>query len=682
MPNYVDFSWLGNIPYFCSQAIFSDETQNYRMPPEPSRYDTAIISLRTGRNLQLQPFLCTQERRLAMRKMRSSYVFEYYQVELQPTEKKECYYFCIEGEGFTLYYTKYGVFDSYQGEGWFELLRDYHTPQWARGAVMYQIFPDRFFNGDEKNDILSNEYMYLGKPVKKIEDWNKNPESEDIRNFYGGDLQGIVAKMDYLEGLGIDAIYLNPIFLSPSNHKYDIQDYEHIDPHLGVIEVDEGALVFGSEKNQEATKYITRITNETNLQKSDLLFASLVAEAHKRGMKVILDGVFNHCGAFHKWMDREGIYKNKLKGAFQDKNSPFHPYFIWNQDGTAYEGWWGYENHPKLNVEGCLELRNKILEIGAKWVSPPFCADGWRLDVAADLGSTEEFNHTFWQEFRKTVKKANPNALILAEHYGEAKPWLLGDQWDSIMNYDAFMEPLTWFLTGVSKHSTDARDDLYNNADVFWGSMIFQMSKLPIQALTTAMNELSNHDHSRFLTRTNRQLGRLEHDGAEKASENVQLSVMREAVLLQMTWLGAPTIYYGDEAGVVGWTDPDNRRCYPWGKENNELIAFHKACIHLRKENEALRLGSLKQLFGEYGIIGYGRFTEQNRCVVVLNNSDHFKEIFVPVWQIGVREKGGMKRLILTDEKGYYLESVDFSVENGHICLSLQPKSGILLKEV
>ena len=682
MPNHADFFWLRNIPYFCSQAIFSDETINYRMPSEPSQYDTITITLRTGRDIALQPYFCTEKSRLSMKKMRASYVFDYYQINLEPSAEPVKYYFCIEGEGFTLFYTKYGIFQDFQPEGWFEILKNYHTPYWAKGAVMYQIYPDRFFNGNKENDVLSNEYMYLGKPVKQVKDWFSNPEADDIWNFYGGDLQGIMKKMDYLQDLGIDAIYLNPIFVSPSNHKYDIQDYEHIDPHLGVIEVDEGALLFESEDNKEATKYISRITDETNLEESDMFFAALVDEAHNRGIKVIIDGVFNHCGAFHKWLDKEGIYIGKNNGAFQDENSPYRPYFYWNQDGDGYEGWWGYENHPKLNVEGCARLREEIFRIAAKWVSPPFSADGWRLDVAADLGRTEAFNHAFWREFRNVVKQANPNAVILAEHYGNAKPWLWGDQWDSVMNYDAFMEPLTWFLTGVSKHSTEGRDDLYNNADAFWGSISYQTAKLPIQAINTTMNELSNHDHSRFLTRTNRQLGRLATNGSKAAEEDVRLSVMREAVLFQMTWIGSPTIYYGDEAGVMGWTDPDNRRTYPWGRENLELIEFHKICIRFRKENEALRFGSVKQLFGEYGVISYGRFTEQNKCVIVLNNNDRAKEIYIPVWQIGVREKRRMKSLLTTVENGYDTESTAFIVENGHIRLLLQPKSGVLLKEV
>ncbi|MFV0313633.1 MAG: alpha-amylase family glycosyl hydrolase, partial [Anaerotignum sp.] len=224
--------------------------------------------------------------------------------------------------------------------------------------------------------------------------------------------------------------------------------------------------------------------------------------------------------------------------------------------------------------------------------------------------------------------------------------------------------------------------DLYNNADAFWGSMYYKMAQLPTQAIHIAMNELSNHDHSRFLTRTNRQLGRLDTNGSEAAEADIRLSVMREAVLFQMTWVGLPTIYYADEAGVAGWTDPDNRRTFPWGKENIELIAFHKACIRLRKENEALRFGSVKQLFGEYGIISYGRFTEQNKCVTVLNNNECLREIYIPVWQIGVKENGRMKILLFTKEDGFSNKSKTYVAENGHLCVSLPPKSGILLKEV
>ena len=216
------------------------------------------------------------------------------------------------------------------------------------------------------------------------------------------------------------------------------------------------------------------------------------------------------------------------------------------------------------------------MSIAQKWVSPPFNADGWRLDVAADLGINPNFNHYFWKKFRDAVKKANPNAIILAEHYGDASSWLQGDQWDTIMNYDAFMEPVSWFLTGMEKHSEDFKKDLLNNSIVFRDTMLYQMARLSKQSIQISMNELSNHDHSRFLTRTNKTVGRLHTLGYEAANRGINKGIMKEAVVIQMTWPGAPTIYYGDEVGVAGWTDPDNRRTYPWGKEDIDLLEFIK----------------------------------------------------------------------------------------------------------
>ncbi|MBR2382882.1 MAG: alpha amylase C-terminal domain-containing protein, partial [Anaerotignum sp.] len=355
--------------------------------------------------------------------------------------------------------------------------------------------------------------------------------------------------------------------------------------------------------------------------------------------------------------------------------------FYWKED-NSYEGWWDYENHPKLNEEGCKELNNEILKIGKKWVSPPFNADGWRLDVAADLGKSSEFNHKFWAEFRNAVKGVSSDKLILAEHYGDAVSWLQGNEWDSIMNYDAFMEPVTWFLTGVSKHSTEERKDMYNDADVFWGTMLYQMGKLPIQSIMTSMNELSNHDHSRFLTRTNGRVGRVETDGSEAASEGVDKAVLREAVLLQMTWLGAPTVYYGDEAGVAGWTDPDNRRTYPWGKEDHELIAFHKEAISLRKKNSVLRHGSLRHLYGKYGVIAYGRFDHKEKIVVALNNTEETKSFSVPVWQIGCRLEGVLENQLMSSRDGYSGFHFQYSVKNGMAEITLPPKGAVVLKEV
>ncbi len=667
---------------FRIQSIYSDETKQFRSPAEPLSTDEVEISIRVGKGTFSAVFLCTAEREYLMEEVEEDGIFEYFKTTLPPTKEKTTYYFRLQNGDEVGFYTKYGYFTEFKNEGEFQIIRNYQTPDWAKGAVMYQIYPDRFCNGDPSNDVKTNEYVYLQRMAEQVEDWDTLPAATDVNHFYGGDLQGVIDKLDYLKELGIEVIYFNPIFVSPSNHKYDAQDYHHIDPHLGKIAVDGGKVLdSNATTNVGATMYATRTTREENLTASDKLFAELVEKAHERGIRVLVDGVFNHCGAFHKWMDRDGFYKGTEKGAYQYQDSPYHDYFYWNEDGT-YEGWWGYENHPKLNAEGCEELKKEILEIGKKWVSAPFHVDGWRLDVAADLGKTPEFNHIFWAEFRDVIKGVSPDKFILAEHYGEATSWLQGDQWDSIMNYDAFMEPVTWFLTGVSKHSTEKREDMYNNADVFWGTMIYQMGKLPSQAIATAMNELSNHDHSRFLTRTNRRIGRLETDGSASASEGIDFAVLREAVLLQMTWIGAPTVYYGDEAGLAGWTDPDNRRTYPWGKENKELIAFHQKAIHLRKENPVLRHGSLKQLYGEYGVIAYGRFDRENKFFVALNNTDEGKSISVPVWQIGMKAEGSLENCLMTSRDGFTDFGFQCPVKNGFAELTLPPKSAVVLKEV
>ena len=667
---------------FRAQAVYSDETKQFRFPAEPLSTDEVEISIRVGKETFSAVFLCTDEREYLMEKAEEDDIFEYYKTIIPPTEKKITYYFRLqygEEEGF---YTKYGYFDVFKDEGRFEIIRDFVTPDWSKGAVMYQIYPDRFCNGDPSNDVKTNEYIYLKRMVEQVKKWDTPPAASDVNHFYGGDLQGVIDKLDYLEDLGVEVIYFNPIFVSPSNHKYDAQDYQNIDPHFGKIVKDGGrVLKNGATTNAEASMYITRTTSEENLTASDKLFIELVEKAHAKGIKVLVDGVFNHCGAFHKWLDREGFYKGSGKGAFQRKTSPYRNYFYWNEDGT-YEGWWGYENHPKLNEEGCRELKNEILAIGKKWVSEPFHADGWRLDVAADLGKTPEFNHKFWAEFRDAVKGVSEDKLILAEHYGDAVSWLQGDEWDSIMNYDAFMEPVTWFLTGVSKHSTEKREDMYNDADVFWGTMIYQMGKLPIQSIMTSMNELSNHDHSRFLTRTNRRIGRLETDGSEAAAKDIDKAVMREAVLLQMTWPGAPTVYYGDEAGLVGWTDPDNRRTYPWGKEDQDLIEFHKEAIHLRKDNPALRHGSLHHLYGEYGVIAYGRFDREDKFLIVLNNSDDSRPVSIPVWEIGMELNGTLENYLMTSREGFTDYGFQCSIKNGFVELTLPPKSAAVWKEV
>ncbi|MBC8561221.1 glycoside hydrolase family 13 protein [Lachnospiraceae bacterium NSJ-37] len=684
---------------FNPQALFSDGTEFYRCPSEPDPYDRVRLRLRCARENLDAVILVFNDERIEMEKLYNDRLFDYYETFVQLGTEQVFYYFEIHCGQMVCYYNNVGLCNSVEEYYNFTMTPGFHTPDWAKGAIFYQIYVDRFYNGDRSNDVEDNEYIYIGEGTSKVTDWNKYPAAMGVREFYGGDIAGVMQKLDYLQDLGVEVIYLNPIFVSPSNHKYDIQDYDYVDPHFGRIVKDEGELLQKDEQgnwksdpdypNKAASRYICRVTDKENLEASNRLFAEFVEEVHRRGMKVILDGVFNHCGSFNKWLDRECIYENAEgyeKGAYVSEDSPYNTFFKFREHqwpyNPHYDGWWGHDTLPKLNYEESPALFDYIMHVGRKWVSPPYNVDGWRLDVAADLGQSGEYNHYFWKEFRRNVKEANPNALILAEHYGDPTEWLKGDEWDTVMNYDAFMEPLTWFLTGVEKHSDEYRQDQLGNPDSFFGSMRHFMTRFHTQSLQVAMNELSNHDHSRFLTRTNRKVGRTAYLGPEAANEGVDKAIMRLAVMIQMTWPGAPTIYYGDEAGLCGWTDPDNRRAYPWGREDQDLIDFHKEIIRVHKDYQAMKTGSIMFLHGQYQFISYGRFNEQDKFVIAINSGDQPVSVELPVWRLGLTEATRMARLINTSPEGFSLETAMYSVENGILRLNCPPKYGVVIKNL
>lgn len=685
---------------FNPQALFSDGTAFYRNPSEPDCFEEVHLRFRTGRENVDEVILVFDEQRYTMQKVANDKMFDYYEYTVKLGDSRVEYYFEVHSGHMVCYFNSVGVCSSVENYYNFSITPSFQTPDWAKGAIIYQIFVDRFYNGDRSNDVETDEYFYVGEGTHKNSDWMKYPREMDVREFYGGDIAGVMQKLDYLQDLGVEAIYLNPIFVSPSNHKYDIQDYDYIDPHFGRIVKNDGENLQRDENgnliihdpehpNKDATRYICRVTDKENLEASNQLFIEFVEEVHRRGMKVILDGVFNHCGSFNKWLDRECIYEDAPgyeKGAFVSKDSPYRTFFKFREDtwpyNVNYDGWWGHDTLPKLNYEESPKLYEYIMRIARKWVSPPYNVDGWRLDVAADLGQTAEYNHHFWHEFRRNVKEANPNAIVLAEHYGDPTEWLKGDQWDTVMNYDAFMEPLTWFLTGVEKHSDEYRGDLIGNADAFFGSMRHYMTRFNTQSLQVAMNELSNHDHSRFLTRTNHQVGRISSRGADAANEGVNKNLFRMAVLMQMTWPGAPTIYYGDEAGLCGWTDPDSRRAYPWGHEDEELIQYHKELIRIHKEHQVLRTGSILFLFGEYQCISYGRFDDNEHIVVAINISQDTRHMEIPVWRLGVTQPTRMARVILTDAGGFSIETKVYQVQSGKLILDCPPETAVLVKDI
>jgi len=677
---------------FNKSAVFSDETKQFVKPYDPKPGDVVMFSLRIAKDddcavaLNIAPSTGGAGASYPMNRTGGDNLFDYFSVEIQVQATPLRYFYSLEANGETHYYNKQGLSGGVNAHYNFRLVPGLRVPAWAKGAVMYQIFVDRFYNGDPSNDVTNHEYEYLGKTAMAF-GWDADIGNGDFCNFYGGDICGIMKKMPYLKDLGVEVIYLNPIFVSPSSHKYDIQDYDYIDPHFGVIVEDGGEnLRFERAHNKYATKYKQRTTCKRNLEASNALFAEFVSLAHKNGIKVILDGVFNHCGSFNKWMDFAEFYREtgEPDGAYHSETSPYKNYFLWH-GGTwpkndTYDAWWANSNHPKLNFEESQELFDHILEIAKKWVAPPFNIDGWRLDVAADLGQSPAMNHKFWKAFHDAVKEINPNTVILAEHYGDPSAWLNGGEWDTIMNYDAFMEPLTWFLTGVSKHSEESNHYLRGDAMAFENAMRHHMAFLNVHALHSAMNQLSNHDHSRFLTRTSGNTGRHHSVGSRAAERGIDKNIMMEAVVFQMTWPGAPTVYYGDEAGLAGWTDPDNRRTYPWGREDKTLIALHKKMIMLRKKYTALRDGSLEFLWSNHGFISYGRWNDSAKIVVAVNNNPRPMEVAIPVWKIGIAD-GYVTELVQTGGDTFSETARKYFVSRGELKITVPINGSVVLMQ-
>ncbi|MCL1845542.1 MAG: glycoside hydrolase family 13 protein [Defluviitaleaceae bacterium] len=676
---------------FNKPAVFSDETKQFITPYDPKPGDFVRFSLRVAKGDS-----CDATLNIVCGKVGSSYpmkktefdaLFDYFSVEIQVFTKPIRFYYAISADGQDFVYNKQGLRTSLDTHYNFRLVPGLRVPEWAKGAVMYQIFPDRFCNGDPTNDVQKHEYAYLGRTAYAME-WGMDVANQDFCNFYGGDIQGIMDKMGYLRDLGIDVIYLNPVFVAPSSHKYDTQDYDFIDPHFGKIVNDGGEnLRFEKVDNNFATRYKKRTTNRANLEASNALFADFIELAHKNGIKVIIDGVFNHCSYYNKWLDYAGFYREtgEPDGAYHSKDSPYHSFFLWHGGewpyNDNYDAWWGHTNQPKLNFETSPKLFDYIVKIGKKWVSQPFNADGWRLDVAADLGQSRKMNHKFWRAFYDAVKESNPNALILAEHYvdhGNPADWLDTCEWDTMMNYEAFMSPLTWFLTGVCKHSEESRPHLRNDAMAFEGAMRHYMSFFNIHALQSAMNQLSNHDHSRFLTRTNSNTGRLHTVGARAAEVGINKNILMEAVVIQMTWPGAPTIYYGDEAGLAGWTDPDNRRTFPWGNEDETLLALHKKLIALRREFPALRKGSLEFLWTNHGFLSYGRWDEKNKVVVAVNNNSKPMAVALPVWKTGI-SGGYITEKIRTGDDTFSELKKSYFVSRGEVKITVPAHGAVVL---
>ncbi|MCU0491550.1 MAG: alpha-amylase family glycosyl hydrolase [Chloroflexaceae bacterium] len=425
----------------------------------------------------------------------------------------------------------------------------FSTPEWVKHAVFYQIFPERFANGDQTND------------PENVQPWGTTPT---IHNFMGGDLQGIIARLDYLQNLGVTALYMTPIFHATSNHKYNTSDYFRIDPRFGTLET----------------------------------FHELINNAHQRGMHVVLDGVFNHCGrGFFAFQDilENGYHSPYLKW-FYLGGLPINPYD--DSKPANYAAWWDYRSLPKFNTNHP-PVRQFLLNVARYWIEQG--ADGWRLDVPNEIN-----DHDFWREFRRVVKTANPDAYIVGEIWQDASPWLDGSQFDAVMNY-LFRDLCRDFFAHQAMP-----------LERFAAAVESLLHHYPSAATATQLNLLGSHDTARFLTEAGGDVRRL-----------------FPAILFQMSYPGAPCIYYGDEIGMSGAGDPYCRGCFPWEQSqwNQPLYEWTRRCANLRQRHPALRTGDFRTLLAQADlpVYAYARWNSQELLLVALNVREQPRTINLPI---------------------------------------------------
>ncbi|WP_338660929.1 glycoside hydrolase family 13 protein [Paraclostridium sordellii] len=438
--------------------------------------------------------------------------------------------------------------------------RKTESPKWFKEGILYHIFVDRFNRTGKINNPKKNSFIYANWEDTPM--YIKNKENEVIRwDFHGGNLKGIISKLNYLKGLGVTVIYLSPIFKSQSNHKYDTGDYKTIDP------------MFGDEE----------------------IFKELIYKASKKGINIILDGVFSHTGDDSIYFNKYGNYDSL--GAYQSKNSKFFSWYNFKDYPSEYDCWWGVKSLPNVN-----EIENSYMDyiirdkdsVIKKWMN--YGVKGWRLDVVDELPSK------FLENLKKETLNIDNESVIVGEvwedasnkiSYSERRKYFLGNQLNGVTGY-VFKNIVVEFLKGN-----------INSQDVYNRFMTIK-ENYPKDAFKSNLNLLGTHDTRRILTELNE-----------------EKELLKLAVFIQMTFEGVPYVYYGDEAGLIGETDPDNRRTYPWENEDKDILNFYKKIIKERKNNKLLSSGETKFLkLSNQNILGYIRYIKTDKILVLINRSN------------------------------------------------------------
>ncbi len=454
---------------------------------------------------------------------------------------------------------------------------EYKVPSWLNGGIIYQIFPDRFCSSSADKTAPNGKVLHsnwLDTPV-----FLPNEKGRVVNNdFFGGDLQGIISKLDYLSELGVTAIYLNPIFEAFSNHRYDTGDYMKIDSLLG------------AEKD----------------------LVELIDEARKKGIGIILDGVFNHTGDDSVYFNRYGRYQSI--GAYQSKDSPYYSWYSFIDYPNLYESWWGIDTLPAINERNRAFINFITGENGVLAHYTKLGVSGWRLDVV------DELPDFFVKEIRSAIKKVNSDGIVIGEvwedasnkiSYGVRREYFLGNELDSVMNY-----PLKDAILNYVR---------YSDEKLLFKTVNEQLDHYPSAVLHSLMNILSTHDTVRLITALHGEdmSGRSKSEMAQTFIPNDQLDMaefkLKVASLLQYTLYGVPCVYYGDEIGMQGYIDPLNRKCYPWGKENHELINWYTKLGKIRRRYSAFSEGETQIIYANHGVFVFKRTASDSEVLVGVN---------------------------------------------------------------
>jgi len=486
----------------------------------------------------------------SMDKVASDRLFDYYHYNYHTEDSRLGYYFEISANGQTLIYSESGLTKTFDDDNsYFHYFQypyicsaDVHrVPSWVNETVFYEIFVDRFNNGDHQND------------PENLTPWGQAPSPKSL---YGGDLQGILDKLDYLQNLGVNGLYLTPIFQSPTNHKYDTEDYHQVDKAFG----------------------------------DKVLLVSLVKAAHEKGIRIILDGVFNHSSIF--FAPFQDVMKKGELSQYKDW------YFIERYPVIPalgnYRVFGTSSGMPKLNTANP-EVQKYILDTVVYWMKETNI-DGWRLDVS------DEVDHDFWRKFRKTVKEINPEAAIIGENWHNAYPWLMGDQFDSVMNYPVTKSCIQFFAKQEIR-AQQFSEDL--SSSLMWN---FE------QVNFAMMNLLDSHDTMRFLTWCGGNIDKF-----------------KLAVLFLFSYIGMPCVYYGSEIGMEGKGDPDCRRTFDWDEQHwcQDLWLFYQKIIALRRQWKPLQYGEVR-LNAENDVLLLQRSFQGETLLTMINNTDESKRLQLP----------------------------------------------------